>query len=350
MSKDSTEKNEMEKLKPIVVSAAEDGQRLDKWLRAHFINISKVMIEKLCRTGQLRVDSLRVRPNVRVLENQKIRVPDFIRSKSSRMDPIPTRVSLKLVKGLKKSLIFNDEHFIIFNKPAGMAVQGGSKLGDYHLVNALPQFSLPGDPVPKLVHRLDKETSGVLIVARTPKSARIISEMIKERKVKKIYWAIVHKFPKKQKGIIFSPTVSNSNQESRELGHLAKSEAYRGFQLLTLDREEKEALSIYKVLDQIGKESSWIELLAITGRKHQLRKHMASIGCSIVGDKRYGNNPKLKFIENGDAKIDFGNQKLQLHARLVEFEHPFTGKKITVKADPPFHMSQYLELFRSKEF
>ena len=345
MSKDSTEKNEMQKLKPIVVTAAEDGQRLDKWLRAHFINISKVMIEKLCRTGQLRADSLRVRPNTRVLENQKIRVPDFIRSKNSRMDPPPNRISLKLVEDLKKSLIFNDEHFIIFNKPAGMAVQGGSKLGHYHLANVLPQFSLPGNPVPKLVHRLDKETSGVLIVARTPKSARIISGMIKDRKVKKIYWAIVHKFPKKRKGIIFSPPVSDSNQESRELGLLTKNEDYRGFQLLILDKEEKEALSIYKVLGQIGKEGTWLELLAITGRKHQLRKHMASIGCPIMGDKRYGNNPTVKFMDNDSSQINFGYQKLQLHARLVEFEHPFTGKKITVRADPPLHMSQNLELF-----
>tara|TARA_B100000029_G_C17434469_1_gene909111 strand:+ start:44 stop:1096 length:1053 start_codon:yes stop_codon:yes gene_type:complete len=345
----STKENETQKLSPIVVTAAEDGQRLDKWLRAHFINVSKIMIEKLCRTGQLRVDGLRVRPNIRVRTNQKIRVPDFIRSETSKNHSIPAKISQKLLEDLQKSLIFDDEHFIIFNKPAGMAVQGGSKLGHFHLVNALPQFSLPGNPVPKLVHRLDKETSGVLIVAKTPKSARIISEMIKYRKVKKIYWAIVHNSPENQKGLIFSPTFSDNNQESSELGFFEKNENCRGFQLLILEKEEREALSTYRVLSQIGKESSWLELMAITGRKHQLRKHMVSIGCPIVGDKKYGLNSKVNFSDNDCSNFNSSRQKLQLHARLVEFDHPFTGKKIKVKADPPFHMAKKLELFRSKE-
>ena len=338
-------KYEIEKLSPIIVSAAEDGQRLDKWLKAHFSSVSKVMIEKLCRTGQLRVDSVRVRPNTRVLVNQKIRVPDFVRSDRLEVHSQPAKVSLKLISDLKESVIFEDDHFIIFNKPVGMAVQGGSKLGNYHLVNALSQFTLPNYPLPRLVHRLDKDTSGALIVARSPKSARIISKIIKERQIKKVYWALVHNIPKNKKGIVFSPTFLNSNQEREELASLTRNKKYQGFQLLTLKEEEKEALTIYKILGQQGRESSWLELVAITGRKHQLRKHMASIGCPIIGDKRYGNSFYRASAKNKLQVPKASHQSLQLHARLIEFEHPFTGKKISIKADPPSHMSKKLVFF-----
>ena len=335
----------MGKITPIVVTAAEDGQRLDKWLRSHYLDISQVLIEKLCRTGQLRIDSVRVKPNTRVSENQKIRVPDFVRSSRVKNGSNSIKIPSKLVEDLRKAVIFKDKHFIIFNKPYGMAVQGGSKLGHYHLANTLSEFSSVGDPVPRLVHRLDKETSGVLIVARTPKSASMISEMMKQRKIKKIYWALVHKLPKKMTGIIFNPAGACNELARSELDLLLKKKNYKGLQLLKLDQEGKESITVYKVLGHLGLERSWLELLAITGRKHQLRKHLSSIGCPIIGDKRYGNNSNIDLPKNHSSYSQSENQKLHLHARMVDFEHPFSGERIKVTADPPFHMAKKLKPF-----
>ena len=340
----------MKKISPIIVIASEEGQRLDKWLKSHFSNISKVMIEKLCRTGQLRVDSLRVKPNTRVLENQKIRIPDFVRSESLKIASQPVRIASKWVRELKENIIFEDKHFIIFNKPPGMPVQGGSKLGHFHLDNFLHHFCINGEQVPRLVHRLDKDTSGVLIVARNPKSATMISHVIKQRKISKIYWALVHKVPTNRKGILFNPTSNNKSPINNELEILRRNNNYKGYQLRILDKEEKEAISVYQVLGQLGQKSSWLEIHAITGRKHQIRKHMASIGCPIIGDKRYGKKTNRGFWVNEFAEINTSYEKLYLHARSLEFKHPLTDETIKVTADPPLHMSNKLQFYCNKNF
>ncbi len=335
----------MKRLSPIIVSQAEDGQRLDKWLKSHFSSMSKVMIEKLCRKGQLRINSARVRPNTRVLENQKIRVPDFVRNNDPQVYIQQTNPPIRLINDLKGAIIFDDEYFIMFNKPSGLAVQGGSRLGNYHLDSALSEFSLPNQPSLRLVHRLDKDTSGVIIVARTPKSALMISELIKERKVSKIYWALVHKFPKKNEGILFNPTNAEGYLGTTIKEVLKGNRSYKNLQLQILEVEEKEAISVYKVLSQLGKEISWVELIAITGRKHQLRKHLSSIGCPIIGDKQYGSSLKKPLLEKHLKFLNSKNEKLQLHARSIEFKHPFTGQTIKVTADPPPHMAQRLKFF-----
>ena len=340
----------MKKLGPIVVSQAEDGQRLDKWLKSHFSNISKVMIEKLCRTGQLRINSARVRPNTRVLETQKIRVPDFIRYNDPKVHHQPAKISIKLIAELREAIIFDDEYFIMFNKPSGMPVQGGSRLGNYHLASALSEFSLPNNPTPRLVHRLDKDTSGVIIVARTPKSASLISHLIKEREVSKIYWALVHKFPLIAKGILLNPTTAESSSGIKFPEVLRGNQEYKTFKLQILGIEEKEAISTYKVLGQLKEEVSWLELMAITGRKHQLRKHLSSIGCPIIGDKRYGYKTKEFTLENRAKDFLDKNDKLQLHARSIQFQHPFTGENIKVTADPPAHMGKKLRFFYPGNF
>ncbi|MED5532066.1 MAG: RluA family pseudouridine synthase [Pseudomonadota bacterium] len=334
----------MEKFGPVIVSREEDGQRLDKWLKSHYSAISKVMIQKLCRTGQVRIDSLRVRPNTRVLVNQKVRVPVFIRVSLSKYGAQAPKVPSKFIRDLKDAIIFDDEYFIIFNKPSGVPVQGGSKLGDHHIAGALPEFKPSNNTTPRLVHRLDKDTSGVLIVAKTPKSAASISKLMKERQIKKIYWALVHSWPRKRSGIIFTPAKSNVEKESQEIENLKKKHNYR-IHLLVLDKEEKESLSMYKILGEVGKERTWLELVALTGRKHQLRRHMASIGCPIIGDRMYGDYGKKGILKNKCKDSSVVLEKLQLHARRVEFIHPFTKKDVRVEADPPHHMSKMLKLF-----
>jgi len=340
----------MKKFGPIVVSQAEDGQRLDKWLKSHYSNITKVMIEKLCRTGQLRINSARVRPNTRVLETQKIRVPDFIRYNDPKVHHQPAKIPIKLITELREAIIFDDKYFIMFNKPSGMAVQGGSRLGNYHLASALSEFGLPNNPSPRLVHRLDKDTSGVIIVARTPKSAGMISHLIKEREISKVYWALVHKFPPNAKGILLNPTMAESSSGNNFPEVLKGNQEYKSFKLHVLGIEEKEAISAYKVLGQFKEEVSWLELMAITGRKHQLRKHLSCIGCPIIGDKRYGGKTKEFTLGNRAKDFKDKNDKLQLHARSIEFQHPFTGENIKIKADPPAHMDKKLQFFDTGNF
>ena len=197
---------------------------------------------------------------------------------------------------------------------------------------------------------MDKDTSGVIIVARTPKSAGMISHLIKEREVSKIYWALVHKCPLIAKGILLNPTKVESSSEINFPDVLRGNQEYKTFKLQVLGIEEKEAISAYKVLGQLKEEVSWLELMAITGRKHQLRKHLSSIGCPIIGDKRYGEKTKEFTLGNHAKDFKYKDDKLQLHARSIEFQHPFTGENIKVTADPPAHMGKKLRFFYPGNF
>ena len=323
-----------DKIKPIIVTNEESGQRLDKWIKFHFSNISKIMVEKLCRTGQIRVDSARVKPNVKLFPNQLIRIPNFIRYNNKKLDKTFTKKSTDLFYKLKESIVYEDDYFLIFNKPFGLAVQGGSKLGSVHLDGILPLFSKNKFSPPKLVHRLDKETSGILVVAKTSKSASEFSKLMVDRKISKSYWALVKTPPKNKIGILYNPSSDTFilKKDLIEKYHLDKE--YINAKLFTLHTEDKETVSIYKEI-KVQDNFTWLKLLAVTGRKHQLRKQLTSIGCSIIGDMKYGQTEKLLSYNIKD--------KLQLHAREIIFNNPITGKLIKVKCSPPEHMKKLLD-------
>ena len=329
------------KVKPLIVSNEESGQRLDKWIKFHFSNISKIMVEKLCRTGQIRVNSARVKPNVKLFENQLIRIPNFIRNNNKKIDKIFTKKSTDLFLKLKESVVYEDDYFLIFNKPFGLAVQGGSKLGSLHLDGILPLFSNSKFPSPKLVHRLDKETSGILVVAKTPKSASEFSKLMVDRKILKSYWALVNSSPKNKIGILYNPSSDTFilKKDLIEKYHLDKE--YINAKLCSLNIEEKETVSTYKEI-KVHNNYSWLKLWAITGRKHQLRKQLASIGCSIIGDDKYGQTEKM-------LRYNI-KEKLQLHAREIIFTNPITDKLIKVKCSPPNHMKKFLNINEINKF
>ena len=329
------------KVKPLIVSNEESGQRLDKWIKFRFSNISKIMVEKLCRTGQIRVNSARVKPNVKLFENQLIRIPNFIRNNNKKIDKIFTKKSTDLFLKLKESVVYEDDYFLIFNKPFGLAVQGGSKLGSLHLDGILPLFSNSKFPSPKLVHRLDKETSGILVVAKTPKSASEFSKLMVDRKISKSYWALVKTPPKNKIGILYNPSSDTFilKKDLIEKYHLDKE--YINAKLCSLNIEDKETVSTYKEI-KVHDNYSWLKLWAITGRKHQLRKQLASIGCSIIGDDKYGQTEKM-------LRYNI-KEKLQLHAREIIFTNPITDKLIKVKCSPPNHMKKFLNINEINKF
>ena len=329
-------------IKPFVVTNEEDGQRLDKWINSRFSHVSKIMMEKLCRTGQIRVDSSRVKPNFKLIENQIIRIPNFIRKKNQKNDKIFTKQKAELFNKIKKSIVYEDEYFIIFNKPFGLAVQGGSKLGTVHLDGILPFFSKKDYPIPKLVHRLDKDTSGILVVAKTPKSASAFSKLMIERKIKKSYWALVNQPLKHKIGILYNPQKDESILKKNILYRYNLNKDYNNAKFFFLEPEDKEMVSTYKEL-MVDKENvSLLNLFAVTGRKHQLRKQLAAIGYPIIGDKKYTKKSQLV--------IDNSKDKLQLHARGIIFQNPISGELINVKCPPPIHMKKFLHVDEIDQF
>ena len=330
-----------EKTKPLTVTNAEAGQRLDKWIKFHFGNISKIMVEKLCRTGQIRVDSARVKPNVKLFENQLIRVPNFIRYNNKKLDKIFTKKDTDLFNKLKEAIVYEDDYFLIFNKPFGLAVQGGSKLGRVHLDGILPLFSKNKFSPPKLVHRLDKETSGTLVVAKTSKSASEFSKLMVDRKISKSYWALVNTPPENKIGILYNPSSDTLILKKDLIEKYRLDKEYINAKLFILNTEDKETVSIYKEI-KVQDNFTWLKLLAVTGRKHQLRKQLASIGCCIIGDMKYNQTEKL--LSNNIK------EKLQLHAREIIFKNPITGKLIKVKCSPPEHMKKLLDINEIDKF
>ena len=331
-----------DEIKPFVVTFEEDGQRLDKWINFHFNHVSKIMMEKLCRTGQIRVNSSRVKPNFKLIENQIIRIPNFIRKKDQKNDKFLTKKKEQLFNKIKKSIVYEDEYFFIFNKPFGLAVQGGSKLGPIHLDGILPFFSERDYPIPKLVHRLDKDTSGILVVAKTPKSASAFSKLMIERRIKKSYWALVNQSIKYKTGILYSPQKDESVLKKNIIYKYNLNKDYLNAKFYFLEAEDKEMVSTYKKLKVNNENVSLLNLFAVTGRKHQLRKQLAAIGYPIIGDKKYTIKSQLV--------TDNGKEKLQLHARGIIFQNPISGKLINVKCPPPVHMKKFLHVDEIDQF
>ena len=331
-----------DEIKPFVVTFEEDGQRLDKWINFHFNHVSKIMMEKLCRTGQIRVNSSRVKPNFKLKENQIIRIPNFIRKKDQKNDKFLTKKKEQLFNKIKKSIVYEDEYFFIFNKPFGLAVQGGSKLGPVHLDGILPFFSERDYPTPKLVHRLDKDTSGILVVAKTPKSASAFSKLMFERRIKKSYWALVNQPIKHKIGILYTPQKDESVLKKNIIYKYNLNKDYLNAKFYFLKAEDKEMVSTYKKLKVNNENVSLLNLFAVTGRKHQLRKQLAAIGYPIIGDKKY--NIKSQLV------TDNGKEKLQLHARGIIFQNPISGKLINVKCPPPVHMKKFLHVDEIDQF
>ncbi|AQX18211.1 MULTISPECIES: RluA family pseudouridine synthase [Bartonella] len=313
------------------VEADENGMRLDRWFKVYYPDVGFGYLQKLLRSGQIRVDGGRVKNDVRLVMGQSIRVPPLLIDKE---DSFP--VINKIVCGqdndiiLKDMLLYEDSKIFVFNKPAGLAVQGGSGL-TRHVDSMLEVWRNKKGEKPRLVHRIDRETSGVLVVARSRGAAQALTAAFRTRETKKTYWALVRGVPRKKQDKISTWMV-------REI-------TAQGDKMRVCERRQPDsnhAVSYYRVLDTRGKALSWLEMEPYTGRTHQLRVHAAYINHPIIGDSKY-------FFSDSNWDLPGGMQnRLHLHARRIRIPHP-SGGILDVTAPLPPHMVQSFNLFAFNE-
>jgi 23S rRNA pseudouridine955/2504/2580 synthase len=301
------------------VSADEADIRLDRWFKRHFPDLGHGHLQKLLRTGQVRVDGKRADAATRLEAGQAIRIPPLNVPAEAvgapRAKPAPV-ISDKEIAALQARVLYKDDDVIAIDKPAGLAVQGGTGTSK-HLDAMLDALRFGSAERPRLVHRLDKDTSGVLVLARTVFAASRLAEIFRGRDARKIYWAVTVGVPKPYQGKI-------------DLA-LAKEGGSHGERVATDEDDGKKAVTFYSVLENAGKQAAFVALWPRTGRTHQLRVHMAAIGTPILGDGKYAGQDA--FLPGAEVP-----RQLHLHARRLIIPHPRTGKPIDVTAPLPEHM------------
>ena len=305
-----------------VTIAAEDGTlRLDRWFRRHYPGLPHSRLEKLLRTGRIRVDGRRAHSGDRVAPGQAIQVPPF------ENVPVPASEGPRQILAgdaalLQDAVLYRDEFAIVLNKPPGLAVQGGSGT-ERHVDGLLDALRFDGAERPRLVHRLDRDTSGALVIARTGAAAAFLTRAFRDKAARKIYWAIVIGLPKPDEGRIGLP--------------LAKTPGRGGERVRADPDDGKHAVTYYRVIETAGERAAWLALLPVTGRTHQLRAHCAAIGTPILGDGKYG--AAAAHI----AGVP-GSRRLHLHAREIAIPHP-QGGILRVTAPLPPHMQETWRFF-----
>ena len=302
-----------------VVADDDHGIRLDRWFRRHMAEASFNTVSRWARRGELRVDGRRVTPGDRIEAGQTIRVPPLdpptptaAKRPGRERPPLPPE-DVEFVQSL---VIHRDRAAIVIDKPPGLATQGGTKT-ERHLDMLLDGVRFEAEGRPKLVHRLDKDTSGVLLLARSAGSAAFFAKSFSSRTARKLYWALVVGVPSVEDGMI-------------DLA-LAKQPGTGGEKMHVDQKEGSPARTRYRVVERAGNAACWVELQPHTGRTHQLRVHMAAIGHPIVGDGKYGGQEA--YLTGGISR------KLHLHARRLRIDHP-DGHKLDVSADPPRHFAE----------
>ncbi len=317
----------MSGVQTIRVTAEEADQRLDRWFRKRFPALAHGRLEKLLRTGQVRVDGARAKAATRLTAGQAVRVPPLnptVAAGAPAARPAPTvRVTESEMKDLRAAILHQDDWLIALNKPSGLATQGGSGL-TRHLDAMLDGLRrTPADERPRLVHRLDKDTSGVLVLARTAAAARALTRAFRQRETRKIYWALVAGTPKPRAGTIRAPLLKGGPAGRERVIHD--------------DARGQPAVTDYQVVDDAGGVASWLWMEPRTGRTHQLRAHAEVLGTPILGDGKYGGAGAFL----GGAEID---RCMHLHARQLALPHP-AGGTLRVEAPLPPHMMRAFRYF-----
>jgi 23S rRNA pseudouridine955/2504/2580 synthase len=303
------------------VSADEADIRLDRWFRRHYPQVTHALIARLCRTGQVRVDGRRVEAATRLLPGQSVRVPPLPAAPAPPPAPKPDPGA---AAELERMLLYRDDQLLVLNKPPGLPTQGGPGIAR-HLDGMLAAWASGTGQRPRLVHRLDRDTSGVLVVARTPGVAGKLAAAFRTRAVEKVYWAVVIGRPVPVEGRI---DVMLSRHDPGPGGARVALAAPD-------DPDAARAITEYRTLDHAGRRFAWLELRPLTGRTHQLRVHCAAIGAPILGDAAYGGVPGA---EAGTTLLEAEAQKLHLHARRLVLPHP-AGGMLAVEAELPAHMA-----------
>ncbi len=306
------------------VTAEEAGARLDRWVKRR-LKITQGQLEKLLRSGQIRVDGARARANLRLEAGSAVRLPPLPGAFQREAPAIPAKASPLAVEArdrdfIRALVIHEDDEMIALNKPRGLAVQGGTRQGRHHLDALLPALAA-GEMVPRLVHRLDKDTSGVILLARHPAAAARLGQLFRAREMEKVYWAVTIGVPHPRAGQLRSWLAKGTGPgEDRERMHLAGQG----------EDGARHAVTDYAVISTAGQKAAWLALRPRTGRTHQLRVHMHEVGTSILGDRKYATRrePPLGVAEG-----------LHLHARALVVPRR-AGRALTITADLPPHMTE----------
>jgi 23S rRNA pseudouridine955/2504/2580 synthase len=303
----------------IEVKADDEGQRLDRWLKRVAPDLPYVLVQKLVRKGQIRIDGKRAKTDTRIGQGQEVRLPPFRSDGKRSRNPSKPTLSDKDIAFMRRLVLYEDADLIALNKPAGLATQGGSKIK--RSIDGMLEALADKDGVrPRLVHRLDKDTSGVLLLAKSAKAAKACGEVFRGRDVKKIYWAIVTPTPEMMNGTIKAPLLKGGP---------------KGQEKVHVDYDNgKYAQTEFSVIEQAHKRAAFVAFWPRTGRTHQIRVHAQIAGFPVLGDGKYGGQGA--FIEGLDhPKI------LHLHARRLILKHPLIkSKTVDVSAPLPSEMKQ----------
>ena len=313
-----------------MVACEDAGVRLDRWFKRHYPSLAHGLLEKLVRTGQIRVDGKRVKAGDRLEEGQTVRIPPQVKNESSVVEKLlpPTTSHSEDNKLVQSLVIYEDSSLFVLNKPSGLAAQGGSGIKQ-HLDALLTGLQAGKRQRPRLVHRLDRDTSGVILVARTVPAAAALSESLRSHDANKIYWALTRGVPEPRQGTIKL--------------HLAKGAGFgpdgRDERMVGVEKNikgAKAAITHYSVMETAAKEYAWVAVKPITGRTHQIRAHLQAIGTPVVGDFKYG---ALDARGRGELK-----DRLHLHAHALDIAHP-EGGRLKITAPLPPHMLHAWKLF-----
>jgi 23S rRNA pseudouridine955/2504/2580 synthase len=294
----------VKEVKTLYVDSGEDGVRLDRWFKRRWPHLNHVQLNKLTRSGQIRVDGARAKPDTRLTAGAQVRVPP-LPDEAPKGEGKP-KLGERDIAYARSLVLHEDELVLVLNKPAGLAVQGGTKT--LHHIDRLLSAWGEGLERPRLVHRLDRDTSGVLILGKTPAAAASLSGAFARRKARKTYWAIVAGQPKPAEGIIDLP-LAKVGVGDREI-------------VMPVDPKDPNgspAETEFVTISRAGQRVTWMALRPHTGRTHQLRAHMRAAGHPILGDPKYGDESSAGLSEG---------LKLQLHARRLELPHPGGGMLI----------------------
>ena len=304
----------------IKVTADESGMRLDRWFKAHFPQVRHGELEKYLRKGQVRVSGGRVKASRRLETDEEIRIPPL----SDNPAPAPRTYNPNDAEAVRKLIIFEDDAIIALNKPFGLAVQGGTNTKQ-HLDGMLGSLEKDGER-PRLVHRLDKDTGGLMLVAKTRQAAHRLGEAFKNHDVDKTYWSLVAGVPRPQEGTINLPI-------AKKMTRVGEGEEER---VVPVDGEDaKKAITDYQIMEEAGT-VSFLAMRPVTGRTHQLRVHAAAIGCPVIGDGKYGGVA---------SRLEGVSPKLHLFCQSMTFPHPKTGRKMTLMAPLTGHMLETWKFF-----
>jgi 23S rRNA pseudouridine955/2504/2580 synthase len=341
------------KVQILIVTEDEEGMRIDRWFKRRIPTLSLSHLAKICRKGEVRLSGRRVETSTHVVAGANVRVPpltlETVKAPAVKR-PVASQADARAIKDM---ILLDDRDLMVLNKPFGLAVQGGSGT-KHHLDGMLQSLANERGDRPVLVHRLDRDTSGVLLIAKTRKMAADLGEIFRSRSATKIYWAMVEGVPRPAQGRISlylaKGEAMGDNRSPREAKGRHGAEERRDIEKMRVakhgDDDAQHSLTYYATVDKLAPRLAWLSMKPLTGRTHQLRAHAEAIGCPIVGDPKYGHGDEDSYRrKDPNRNLPTGvENKLHLLARRLILPHP-KGGVLDVTAPLPPHMKKAWEMF-----